>query len=84
MSEQNPAPGRADADDVAGHVNYRGSGEQPKVDDAEGHLFRRGDDDDTEGHVRGRGDDDRDDTEGHVRGRSDDDGDDVEGHHFRQ
>lgn len=70
MSEQNPAPRRADADDVEGHVNYRGSGDQPKVDDAEGHLWRRGDD--------------GDDTEGHIKARSDDDGDDVEGHHFRQ
>jgi hypothetical protein len=42
-------------DDTEGHVNYRGSGDQPKVDDAEGHLFRRGDDeDDTEGHLRTR------------------------------
>ncbi|HEY7012946.1 MAG TPA: hypothetical protein VH480_09335 [Streptosporangiaceae bacterium] len=82
MSEQDQAPGRADADDVEGHVNYRGSGDQPKVDDAEGHLFRR-DGDDTEGHVRTRGGD-GDDTEGHVRARGDDGSDDVEGHarHF--
>ncbi len=68
MSEQNQAPGSTDADDTVGHVNYRGAGDQPKVDDAEGHLFRRGDDgDDTEGHARARGDDDSDDVEGHGR-----------------
>ena len=54
MTEQNQIPDTGD--DTEGHVNYRGTGEQPKVDDAEGHLFRMGDDDedDTEGHVRTR------------------------------
>jgi hypothetical protein len=84
MSEQDQARGRNDADDVEGHVNYRGSGDQLKVDDAEGHLWRRGDDgDDTGEHIKAHGGDDRDDTEGHVRARGDDDGDDVEGHYRR-
>lgn len=71
MSEQNQAPVSADADDTVGHVNYRGAGDQPKVDDAEGHIFRKDDDaDDTEGHVKVRGDNDNDndDVEGHNRG----------------
>ena len=66
MSEQNQAHRSTDADDTVGHVNYRGSGDQPKVDDAEGHMWRRGDDD-TEGHIRARGDDSGDDVEGHDR-----------------
>ena len=53
MSEQNQAPGSTDADDTVGHVNYRGAGDQPKVDDAEGHLFRRGDDGDDTRATRG-------------------------------
>lgn len=69
MSDQNQAPVRADADDTEGHVRYRGPADQPTVDDAEGHTFRRDDDENaTEGYVRTRRDDDNDDVEGHNRG----------------
>jgi hypothetical protein len=76
MTEQNQAPDTA-ADDTEGHVHFRLS----EVEDADGHAFRRDDEDGTSAR-RMHGDDD---VEGHVHMRDDNDdaGDDAEGHMSR-